>query len=102
MVRTFKDDIILGYRVKYIDAGYGMIFAQVPKITTQYMGNGINKTAARKSVTKSLQQYIAHTQKTDPTQVVFTRKADASAVAKLKGGNSRVYSVKGGYKITKR
>ena len=39
---------------------------------------------------------------TDPTQVKFTRKADAAAVAKLKGGKSRVYRVKGGYKVTKR
>jgi len=35
MVRTYKEDNILGYRVKYIDAGFGMIFAQVPSITTQ-------------------------------------------------------------------
>ena len=58
MVRKFKDDIIEGYRVKYIDAGYGMIFAQVPKITTQYMGIGKNKTEAKRSVTKSLKQYL--------------------------------------------
>ncbi|MHC1623808.1 MAG: hypothetical protein ACXQTR_04370 [Candidatus Methanospirareceae archaeon] len=63
MVRTYKEDNILGYRVKYIDAGFGMIFAQVPSITTQYMGHGKNKTEAKKSVTKSIKQYIAHTQK---------------------------------------
>jgi hypothetical protein len=62
MARKFKDDTILGFKVKYIDAGYGMIFAQVPKITSQYMGNGKNKTEAKKSVTKSLKQYIAHKQ----------------------------------------
>jgi len=63
MVRTYKEDNILGYRVKYIDAGFGMIFAQVPSITTQYMGQGKNKTEAKKSVTKSIKQYIAHKQK---------------------------------------
>ncbi len=60
MVRTYKDDEILGFRVKYVDAGYGMIFAQVPKISTQYMGNGRNKTQAKASVTKSLRQYLKH------------------------------------------
>lgn len=60
MVRKFKDDIILGFRVKYIDAGYGMIFAQVPKITTQYMGNGKNKTEAKRDVTKSIKEYLKH------------------------------------------
>ena len=34
MVRRFKDDSILGFRVKYVDAGFGMVFAQVPKITS--------------------------------------------------------------------
>jgi hypothetical protein len=58
MVRTYKEDRILGYRVKYVDAGFGMIFAQVPSITTQYMGSGKNKTEAKKSVTKSIKQYI--------------------------------------------
>jgi len=60
MVRKFKDDTILGFKVKYIDAGYGMIFAQVPKITSQYMGNGKNKTEAKASVTKSLKAYLKH------------------------------------------
>ena len=60
MVRTYKEDNILGYRVKYIDGGYGMVFAQVPSITTQYMGHGKNKTEAKRSVTKSLKEYIAH------------------------------------------
>lgn len=63
MVRTYKEDNILGYRVKYIDAGYGMVFAQVPSITTQYMGYGKNKTEAKKSVTKSLREHIAHYKK---------------------------------------
>jgi hypothetical protein len=58
MVRKFKDDVIEGFRVKYIDAGYGMIFAQVPRITNQYMGNGKNKTEAKRSVTKSIKQYL--------------------------------------------
>jgi len=57
MTRKFKDDVIEGFRVKYIDGGYGMIFAQVPKITTQYMGYGKNKTEAKKSVTKHLREY---------------------------------------------
>ena len=60
MVRKFKDDVILGFKVKYIDAGFGMIFAQVPKITSQYMGNGKNKAQAKASVTKSLREYIKH------------------------------------------
>ncbi len=60
MARKFKDDTILGFKVKYIDAGYGMIFAQVPKITSQYMGNGKNKTEAKASVTKSLRAYLKH------------------------------------------
>ncbi len=60
MVRTYKDDVILGFKVKYIDEGYGMVFAQVPKITKQYMGNGKNKTQAKASVTKSLRQYLKH------------------------------------------
>lgn len=60
MVRKFKDDSILGFRVKYVDAGYGMIFAQVPKITTQYMGHGKNKTEAKQDVTKSIKQYLKH------------------------------------------
>ena len=58
MVKRFKDDTIEGYRVKYIDAGYGMIFAQVPKITTQYMGYGKNKTEAKKAVTKNIKAYL--------------------------------------------
>ena len=58
MVRKFKDDTILGFRVKYIDAGYGMIFAQVPRITSQYMGYGKNKTQAKNGVTKNLKQYL--------------------------------------------
>ena len=60
MVRKFKDDTILGFRVKYIDAGYGMIFAQVPRITSQYMGYGKNKTQAKKDVMKNLRQYLKH------------------------------------------
>ncbi|NOR85674.1 hypothetical protein GQ473_06160 [archaeon] len=63
MVRKFKDDNILGFRVKYIDAGYGMIFAQVPKITTQYMGHGKNKTQAKSNVTKNLKQYLKQNKK---------------------------------------
>jgi len=57
MTRKFKDDTILGFKVKYIDAGYGMIFAQVPKITKQYFGYGKNKTEAKISVTKHLREY---------------------------------------------
>jgi len=60
MVRKYKDDTILGFRVQYIDEGYGMVFARVPKITRQYMGYGKNKTEAKAAVTKSLKQHIKH------------------------------------------
>ena len=51
---------------------------------------------------KWMNEYKRKHEKTDPTGVTFTRKADAVAVAKLKRGKWRVYSVTGGYKITKR
>ena len=60
MVRTYKDDVIHRFRVKYIDAGYSMVFAQVPKIAKQYMGYGKNKTQAKAAVTKNLRQYLKH------------------------------------------
>jgi len=63
MVRKYKDDVIDGYTVKYIDAGYGMIFAQVPKITKQYLGYGKNKNEAKRSVTKHLREYRNKKQK---------------------------------------
>lgn len=60
MVRKFKNDNILGFVVKYIDAGYGMVFAQVPKITSQYMGSGKNKTETKRDVTRSIKLYLKH------------------------------------------
>ena len=76
MVRKFKDDVILGRKVKYIDAGSGMIFAKVVGVPKnhEYMGTGFNKAQAKKDVTRALTAYNKKHMKTSPPKKAATGK----------------------------
>ena len=88
MGRKFKDDVILGHKVKYVDAGSGMIFAKVVGMPKEkaYMGTGINKTQAKKDVTRALTAYNKKHMKTVTQKKTAMKKLNSTTNDKTEAG----------------
>jgi hypothetical protein len=56
MVRTYKPETVLGYRIEFVDRGYN-IFARAPAISSQFIGAGKTKAAAFKEAKESMRHF---------------------------------------------